>query len=156
MQSESHFQEMHALASCGARITDIESHDPHGLVTEAAIAFANVDFDVECEDSWPDGFRSASVAERIKFVARMFDMRQITEATSYWSDVLGRRLFHIGFWHATSSGGERREGSCRFETDLDRAKAHAKDVSEIALASKKVCEASSEPKATVEHRTDTI
>lgn len=156
MPSETHYQEMQALASCGARITDIESHDPHGLITEAAIAFANVDFDVECEHSWPDGFRSASVAERIKFVARMLAMGQITEATSYWSHVLGRRQFHIGFWHATSSGGERREGSCRFETDLERAKAHAKDVSGIADASDKFGEEPSVQKATIKDRTDTI
>lgn len=156
MQTESHYQAMLALASSGARIIDIESHDPQGLITEAAIKFANIDFDVECKGDWPVEFRSASVAERVKFVARMFAMGQITEATSYWDGMVSRRQFHVGFWHAPSSGGNRREGTCRFETDLGRAKAHAKDVSEIAVASDKVNSERESESSTTDHRSTTL
>lgn len=147
---------MQALAGCGARISDIESHDLHGLLTEAAIQLANVDFDVECKGVWPDGFRSASPTERINLVARMFARGQITEATSYWDGIIDRRQFHIRFWHESSSGGKRQEGTCQFEIDLDRAKAHALDINAIAEASDKFGDAPSGQAATIKDRSDTI
>lgn len=156
MQIESHFQEMQAFASSGARISDIESHDPRGLITEAAIQFANTDGDVAEGGAWPDEFRSSTVSERFKFAAKMFGMGRITEATSYLDGYVGRQQFHISLWHLSGSDCDRRECTFRFETDMVRAKAHAREVVGLAVASDNFHSEHDSENSTNNHRTTTL
>lgn len=156
METESHFEKMQELAKSGVRITDITSHDPHGLITEAAIRFASAKSTVAGEGLWPDEIRSATAKECFRFAENMLAMKRITEATSYLVGDANEWQFHIRFWHTYGPSGERLECSMRFETDLQRAIAHASEIKAITDASDKFGSEPEKSNATIKDRTESI
>ena len=154
---QTRYQKLLEYAKAGARISNISSHDPQADVTRAAIEFADLN-ELGGDGHWLAELQGTSMDEQFNFLANAFASSRITEATSYFDDMVNQWKFHIGFWYVSGATSIRHECTAHFETDVKRAIAHANERTELKSAATGSGNKPPEPQPTptLKTRTDTI